>query len=73
MINIQIVIHNPYISIIKSLKENQKCIRDFVYDTLTHYNISEETAIDCASFCELACIGDSYNTEDFDVYVNEIN
>ena len=44
-------------------------MHDKVFDTLYNNGIEEEKAIDCASWCELACDGESYNEEDFDVYV----
>ena len=42
-----------------------------VYDTLTQNGIDVERAIECASWVELAEYGESYNEEDFDVYVSE--
>ena len=39
---------------------------------LYKHGIDEETAIDCASWCELATDCESYNEENFDVYLEEI-
>lgn len=50
---------------------NMKDINSIVYETLSNNGIVDELAIDCASWCELAPIGDSYSEEDFDVYVEE--
>ena len=69
MIKLLIVIHCPHKAIEKYVKEDPREINKTVYNFLTHYNIDEEIVIDCASFCELAIIGESYNTEDFDVYI----
>ena len=71
MITFTIVIHKPYKKITKHLKENAKIIKETIYDTLTQYGINEETAIDCSGWCELASVGESYSTDDFDVYLEE--
>lgn len=74
MVNFKIVIqkmHEKCKVIEKTLKENPSVINDTIYTILTHYGIDTETAIDCACWCELAIIGDSYNTDEFDVYVEE--
>lgn len=39
-----------------------------VYDTLCNNGIDEFLAMECASWCELAGDGESYNEDDFDVY-----
>lgn len=63
-----ITIHNPHKTIVicenNTWDKNEK-----VYETLTEHGIDEETAIDCACWCELAEDGESYNTDNFDVYV----
>lgn len=66
----EIVIHNPH-KVITRYGNNVGDINDRVYDTLSSNGIDEETAIDCACWCELAGDGESYNTNEFDVYVNE--
>lgn len=66
----EIVIHNPHTAITR-YANNAWDINEKVYDTLTSHGIDEETAIDCACWCELAGDGESYNTDEFDVYVSE--
>lgn len=65
---IEIVIHNPHRSYVR-YEESAKDINEAVYDILTLHNINEATAIDCACWCELATDGESYNEENFDVYI----
>lgn len=65
---ITIVKHSPHKSI-THYESDMNEINAKVYNTLTKYGIEEEKAIDCASWCELACDGESYNEDDFDVYV----
>ena len=67
---IEIVIHHPH-EVITRYGNNAYDINEKVYETLTKYGIDEETAIDCACWCELALYGESYNTENFDVYVSD--
>lgn len=71
MVTFKIVIHRPYKEITEHLKENASAINETIYSILTRYGIDEETAIDCACWCELATIGESYNTENLDVYIEE--
>lgn len=72
MVKIEIVIHKPHTdTTIKRYGNSASDINEKVYDALTAHGIDEETAIDCACWCELAAIGESYNTDDFDVYVGE--
>lgn len=71
MVTFTIVIHKPYKEITEHLEENASVINETIYNILTRYGIDEETAIDCACWCELATIGESYNTENLDVYVEE--
>lgn len=66
----EIVIHNPHNAITR-YGSNLWDINEGIYDTLTRNGIDEETAIDCACWCELATDGESYNTDEFDVYVSE--
>ena len=70
MTKIQIVIHNPHKSIVR-YAYNERDINEAVYSVLTKYGIDIETAIDCAGWCELATIGDSYNQAFFDVYIED--
>lgn len=65
---IQIVIHKPHKSIIR-YANNEKEINETVYSVLEKYGVDTETAIDCACWCELATNGESYNEENFDVYI----
>lgn len=67
---IQIVIHNPHKNIVMHVK-NTRDINPCVYDALTDHGVDDELAIDCACWCELADYGDSYNEENFDVYIEE--
>lgn len=74
MINFKIVIHKNKEKckvIERRLKEDPRVINNTIYDILTDYGIDIETAIDCASWCELAAVDDSYNTDELDVYVIE--
>lgn len=66
----EIIIHNPHTAITR-YANNAWDINEKVYDTLSKNGIAEEVAIDCACFCELAGAGESYNTEEFDVYVSD--
>ena len=65
----EIVIHNPHKSIIRYANDAWDK-NDRVYDTLSRNGIDEETAIDCACWCELAGDAETYNTDEFDVYVS---
>lgn len=65
-----IVIHSPHKTITRYGKDMND-INTKVYNTLYEYGINEEVAIDCSSWCELAESGENYNTEEFDVYVEE--
>ena len=71
---IQMVIHNPHKKVVDITKcaNTAREINKVVYDTLTKHGVNEETAIDCASWCELATDGESYNEENFDVYLEEV-
>ena len=66
----EIVIHSPHTTITR-YGNNKGDISDRIYDTLTSHGIDEEISIDCACWCELAEDGESYNTNEFDVYVSE--
>ena len=55
----EIVIHNPHKTIIRHAN-NAWDKNERVYDTLSSNEIDEETAIDCASWCELAGADESY-------------
>lgn len=44
-------------------------MHDKVFDYLYDNGIDELKAIECASWCELACDGESFNEEEFDVYI----
>ncbi len=65
----EIVIHSQY-KIATRYGNNAKDIKEKIYDFLIKYGIDEETVIDCDSWCELATDGESYNTDEFDVYVS---
>lgn len=65
----EIVIHNQHKTITR-YGSDANDINEKIYDTLTEHGIDEETAIDCASWCEIAEDGESYNEENFDVYVS---
>lgn len=71
---IQMVIHNPHRKVVAITKyaNTVREINEVIYETLTKHGIDEEIAIDCASWCELATDGESYNEENFDVYLEEI-
>ncbi|MEZ3438660.1 MAG: hypothetical protein K1W18_07250 [Oscillospiraceae bacterium] len=72
MVTFKIVIRKPYYKeITRHLKEDESVINETIYSILTRYGIDDETAIDCACWCELATIGESYNEENFDIYVEE--
>lgn len=65
-----IVIHNPHKAITR-IAHSAGDINNKVYETLTKYGIDEIKAIDCANWCELASYGESYNEDNFDVYIEE--
>lgn len=67
---IEIVFVNPHKTVTR-YANNKWDINERVYNTLTQNGISEELAIDCASWVELATYGESYNEVDFDVYISE--
>ena len=71
---IQMVIHNPHRKVVAITKHANTAreINKVVYDTLAKHGVDEEIAIDCASWCELATDGESYNEQNFDVYLEEI-
>lgn len=46
-------------------------LHDKVFETLCSNGIEEEKATDCANWCKLAEDQESYNEEDFDVYMEE--
>lgn len=64
----KIVFHHPH-KCVERFCKRQSEINDVIYVTLTNHGISAETAIDCASWCEIAVVGGTYNTEEFDLYV----
>lgn len=51
--------------------KNYKDLHYDIYYFLTDNGISEWEAIECARWCELATCGETYNAENFDVYVEE--
>jgi hypothetical protein len=65
-----IVIHNPHKAITR-IAHDAADINGKVYETLTKYGIDEKEAIECASWCELASYGESYNEDNFSVYIEE--
>lgn len=67
---IEIVFYNPRKKVTRYASDIND-INEKVYDTLTRNGISEELAIDCANWAELAIHGESYNEETFDVYISE--
>ena len=70
---IQIVIHNmhePVKTIVRCCNDARD-INETVYDVLTKHGINDDIAIDCASWCEIATYGESYNMKNFDVYIGE--
>ena len=58
-------------TIAKYVRGNAWDINESIYNTLTAWGIDEEIAIDCASWGELAGIGESYNMDDFDLYIDD--
>lgn len=74
MIKITVVLHkeNEKVkTIAKYVRGNAWDINESIYNTLTAWGIDEEIAIDCASWGELAGIGESYNIDDFDLYIDD--
>lgn len=74
MIKITVVLHkeNEKVkTIAKYVRGNAWDINESIYNTLTAWGIDEEIAIDCASWGELAGIGESYNMDDFDLYIDD--
>lgn len=70
MTKFEIVIHKPH-TVVTRYGNNAGDINERIYDTLTNHGVNEELAMDCACWCELADYGESYNENDFDVYVTE--
>ncbi len=68
---IHIVIHDPHKSIIRCINDAPCVIRELLYNILINHGIDEELAINCANWAETASYGDSYNEQDFDVYIEE--
>lgn len=62
---ITIVIHNPHKEIVRYVRNTAE-INDVVCETLTRNGIDYTDAIECASWCEQATYGESYNEDDFD-------
>lgn len=58
-------------TIAKYVRGNTNDINECIYRTLTAWGIDEEIAIDCASWGEIAEIGESYNMDDFDLYIDD--
>ncbi len=74
MIKIEFVLHKPgekVKKIAKYAKGNPGDINETVFGTLYDWGIDEEIAIDCASWAELAAIGESYNLDYLDVYIED--
>lgn len=74
MIKITVVLHkeNEKVkTIAKYVRGNAWDINESIYNALTAWGIDEEIAIDCASWGELAGIGESYNMDDFDLYIDD--
>lgn len=74
MIKLTFVLHKDYEkvkTIAKYVKENAYDINESIYNTLAAWGIDEEIAIDCASWGEIAEIGESYNMDDFDLYIDD--
>lgn len=69
MIKIEIALYIPDKAITLYVKKKEKDIKEAVYSRLTQYGIDEERAIECASWCELAIIGEGYYEDDFDVFI----
>lgn len=69
---IEIVIINPHKRMTYYVNPSDlRNINHIVYETLCKYGIEEKIAIDCACWCELAEYEESYNEENFDVYIWE--
>lgn len=67
---IEIIFANPHKTVTR-YANNKWDINERVYNTLTQNGISEELAIDCASWAESTTYGESYNEAAFDVYISE--
>lgn len=66
-----IVLHKERVKEITRYEKDPHDINKSIFEILTGNGIDAETAVDCASWCEIADPDDSYNEEDFDVYVEE--
>lgn len=69
MMKVTVDIHKDKNNKVTYYAPNGYDMHDKVFDALYCNGIEEEKAIDCASWCELAVDGETYNEEEFDVYV----
>lgn len=71
MMKVELVIHknNKKPQTYHYTASNGYNMHDKVFDALYRNNIEEFTCIEAASWCELACDGETYNEEEFDIYV----
>ena len=71
MMKVILVIHknNEKVKTYHYTASSGQYMHDKVFDALYRDNIEEFTCIEAASWCELACDGESYNEEEFDIYV----
>ena len=66
-----VVIHKGHVTEVTCCEKSPRKINKRIFEILTENGIETETAIDCASWCEIADADDSYNAENFVVYVAE--
>ena len=63
-----LVMHKPH-KVIGVQPKSMNDINKKIYSKLTENGVSSTSAIDAANWAEVACIGESYNEEMFDIYV----
>ncbi|MBP0959812.1 MAG: hypothetical protein J5992_06785 [Oscillospiraceae bacterium] len=75
MYRFEIFKNNEENSSVTLVVRNRRDINPIVYKHLTNSNydnhVSEETAIDIACWCELASVGETYETDELTVIVKE--
>lgn len=65
------VVFNKRHEVVVKSASNSYEKHEIIYNTLTSHDVDVNIAMDCASFCELAAAGETYNEADFDVYIEE--
>ena len=58
--------------VIVETKNNHRDINEMIYETLSEwFDVDDETRVNIACWCELACVGDVYETDDLTLIVQK--